>query len=126
MSPKAPESRPSSIAVGLVSARSILLIIAFETPDRSARSLGNGKMCTGTVHWMRTVPRSRTWGPGRVPVLRAARVQARAQPGEVWVSKTVTDLVTGSGIIFSNRGEHQLKGVPGTWQLLAVEHEATR
>ena len=56
----------------------------------------------------------------------AARVQARAQPGEVWVSKTVTDLVTGSGIIFSNRGEHQLKGVPGTWQLLAVEHEATR
>jgi class 3 adenylate cyclase/pimeloyl-ACP methyl ester carboxylesterase len=51
----------------------------------------------------------------------AARVQARAQPGEVWVSRTVTDLVAGSGIAFSDRGEHQLKGVPGAWQLFAVE-----
>ena len=51
----------------------------------------------------------------------AARVQACAQPGEVWVSRTVTDLVTGSAIVFSDRGEHQLKGVPGAWQLFAVE-----
>jgi class 3 adenylate cyclase len=50
----------------------------------------------------------------------AARVEARAQPGEVWVSRTVTDLVTGSGIAFEDRGEHPLKGVPGTWQLFAV------
>jgi class 3 adenylate cyclase len=50
----------------------------------------------------------------------AARVQACADGGEVWVSRTVTDLVTGSGIIFSDRGEHSLKGVPGTWQLFAV------
>ena len=51
----------------------------------------------------------------------AARVQAQAQPGEVLVSRTVADLVTGSGITFSDRGEHQLKGVPGTWQLFAVD-----
>jgi class 3 adenylate cyclase len=50
----------------------------------------------------------------------AARVQARAQPGEVWVSRTVTDLVTGSGIIFHDRGEHPLKGVPETWRLFSV------
>ncbi len=50
----------------------------------------------------------------------AARVQGCAQPGEVWVSRTVTDLVTGSGIVFDDRGEHQLKGVPGTWQLFTV------
>jgi class 3 adenylate cyclase len=50
----------------------------------------------------------------------AARVQSCAQPGEVWVSRTVTDLVTGSGIIFNDRGEHPLKGVPGTWQLFTV------
>jgi class 3 adenylate cyclase len=50
----------------------------------------------------------------------AARVQARAQPGEVLVSRTVTDLVTGSGITFSDRGEHPLKGVPGAWQLFTV------
>jgi len=38
----------------------------------------------------------------------------------VWVSRTVTDLVTGSGIRFSDRGNHDLKGVPGTWALYAV------
>jgi class 3 adenylate cyclase len=50
----------------------------------------------------------------------AARVEAAARPGEVWVSRTVTDLVTGSGIEFHDRGEHQLKGVPGAWQLFTV------
>ena len=40
----------------------------------------------------------------------AARVEASAQPGEVWVSRTVTDLVTGSGIVFSDRGEHSTQG----------------
>jgi class 3 adenylate cyclase len=50
----------------------------------------------------------------------ASRVESHAQPGEVWVSRTVSDLVTGSGIAFDDRGEHQLKGVPGTWQLFAV------
>jgi class 3 adenylate cyclase len=52
----------------------------------------------------------------------AARVQSHAQAGEVWVSRTVTDLVTGSGISFEDRGEHSLKGVPGTWQLFTVTH----
>ncbi len=49
----------------------------------------------------------------------AARVQSAASPGEVWVSRTVADLVTGSGIIFQERGEHELKGVPGRWALYA-------
>ena len=51
----------------------------------------------------------------------AARVQACAQPGEVWVSRTVTDLVTGSGLTFHDRGEHPLRGVPGAWRLFSVE-----
>jgi class 3 adenylate cyclase len=50
----------------------------------------------------------------------AARVQGCAQPGEVWVSRTVTDLVAGSGIVFDDRGEHSLKGVPRAWQLFTV------
>ena len=50
----------------------------------------------------------------------AARVEASAQPGEVWVSRTVTDLVAGSGIAFEDRGEHQLNGLPGTWELFSV------
>jgi len=50
----------------------------------------------------------------------AARVEALAQPGEVLVSRTVADLVVGSGLEFADRGTHELKGVPGTWQLFAV------
>ncbi len=56
----------------------------------------------------------------------ASRVQGRAQPGEVLVSRTVTDLVTGSGIVFRDRGEHQLKGVPGEWQLFALSRSPFR
>ncbi len=51
----------------------------------------------------------------------SARVQALAQPGEVLVSRTVVDLVAGSGIDFVDRGEHALKGVPGAWRLYAVD-----
>lgn len=50
----------------------------------------------------------------------AARVGSLAAPGEVLVSSTVKDLVVGSGIAFTDRGEHDLKGVPGTWKLFAV------
>ena len=49
-----------------------------------------------------------------------ARVSALAQAGEVLVSSTVRDLVAGSGIKFDERGEHQLKGLPGSWRLYAV------
>jgi class 3 adenylate cyclase len=49
-----------------------------------------------------------------------ARVGARAQAGEVLVTRTVADLVAGSGIEFVDRGTAQLKGVPGEWQLVAV------
>jgi class 3 adenylate cyclase len=51
----------------------------------------------------------------------AARVMSAAAPGEVLVSRTVVDLVTGSGISFEDKGEHELKGVPGRWALYAVK-----
>jgi class 3 adenylate cyclase len=44
-----------------------------------------------------------------------------AGPGEILVSRTVTDLVAGSGIAFEDRGEHELKGLPGAWRLFAVQ-----
>ena len=50
-----------------------------------------------------------------------ARVAALAGPGEILVSSIVKDLVAGSGLAFSDRGEHELKGVPGVWRLYAVE-----
>jgi len=52
-----------------------------------------------------------------------ARVSALAGPDEVIVSSTVKDLVVGSGFAFKDRGQHQLKGVPGEWQLFAVVEE---
>lgn len=55
-----------------------------------------------------------------IAVATGARISTIAQPGEVLVSRTVRDLVAGSGIEFEDRGEHVLKGVPGTWQLFAV------
>ena len=57
---------------------------------------------------------------GGIAVHIGARVAALAGPREVLVSRTLTDLVAGSGITFEDRGDHQLKGVPGTWQLFAV------
>jgi len=50
------------------------------------------------------------------------RVSSLAEPGEVLVSRTVVDLVVGSGIEFADRGEHKLKGVPGSWKLFAVRN----
>jgi len=57
---------------------------------------------------------------GGLAVDIAARVAALAQPGDVMVSSTIKDLVVGSEIQFADRGEHELKGVPGTWRLFAV------
>ena len=47
-------------------------------------------------------------------------VAAQAGSGEVLVSQTVKELVAGSGLEFGERGEHELKGVPGSWRLYAV------
>ena len=49
-----------------------------------------------------------------------ARVAALAGPGEVLVSQTVKDLVAGSGLVFQDAGEHELKGVPDPWRLYRV------
>ncbi len=57
---------------------------------------------------------------GGLAVHIAARVAEVAGPGEILVSSTVKDLVTGSGIAFAERGARQLKGVPGEWWLFSV------
>jgi class 3 adenylate cyclase len=57
---------------------------------------------------------------GGIAVHIGQRVAAAAQPSEIVVSSTVKDLVAGSGIEFEDRGERELKGVPGTWRLFAV------
>jgi class 3 adenylate cyclase/pimeloyl-ACP methyl ester carboxylesterase len=60
---------------------------------------------------------------GGIAVHIGARVAAFAQPGEVLVSSTVKDLVAGSGLRFTDRGTHPLKGIPGEWRLYGVDEK---
>jgi len=57
---------------------------------------------------------------GGMAVNIGARITPLAHTDEVLVSSTVKDLVVGSGIAFTDRGSHQLKGVPGKWRLFGV------
>jgi class 3 adenylate cyclase len=63
---------------------------------------------------------------GGIAVHIAARILGQAGAGEILVSRTVRDLVVGSGAGFDDRGSVELRGVPGTWQLLAVAREGAR
>jgi class 3 adenylate cyclase len=61
-----------------------------------------------------------------IAVHLASRVSGRAAAGEVLVSRTLVDLVTGSGLSFEDRGEHELKGIEGTWRLFAVTADGSK
>jgi class 3 adenylate cyclase len=63
--------------------------------------------------------------PAGIAISIGARVATAAQPGEILVTGTVRDLVAGAGLDLRERGEHELKGVPGTWKLYALNAEAT-
>jgi pimeloyl-ACP methyl ester carboxylesterase len=63
---------------------------------------------------------------GGLAVHIAARILGQADAGEILVSRTVRDLVVGSGTGFEDRGSVELRGVPGTWQLLAVDRRGAR
>jgi len=63
---------------------------------------------------------------GGLAVHIAARILGQAGAGEILVSRTVCDLVVGSGTGFEDRGSVELRGVPGTWQLLAVDRHGPR
>jgi pimeloyl-ACP methyl ester carboxylesterase len=63
---------------------------------------------------------------GGIAVHIAARICDQAGAGEILVSRTVRDLVVGSGTGFEDRGSVELRGVPGTWQLLAVDRDGAR
>jgi class 3 adenylate cyclase len=63
---------------------------------------------------------------GGIAVHVAARVMAAAGAGEVLVSRTVRDLVEGSGVAFEDRGARALKGIGGRWELFAVARDRVR
>jgi class 3 adenylate cyclase len=55
-----------------------------------------------------------------ITVHTGSRIEALAVPGEILVSSLVKELVAGSGIAFEDRGEHELRGIPGAWRLFAA------
>ena len=57
---------------------------------------------------------------GGIAVTIGARIAATAGASEVRISQTVKDLVAGSGLVFEDAGEHELKGVPDRWRLYRV------
>jgi pimeloyl-ACP methyl ester carboxylesterase len=63
---------------------------------------------------------------GGIAVHIAARILGQAGAGEILVDRTVRDLVVGSGTGFEDRGNVELRGVPGTWQLMAVDRHGAR
>ena len=56
-----------------------------------------------------------------IAVSIGARIASTANPSEVLVSSTVKDLVEGSGLRFTDRGSHPLKGIPGEWRIFKAE-----
>jgi class 3 adenylate cyclase len=63
---------------------------------------------------------------GGIAVHIAARIVSHAGAGEILASRTVRDLLVGSGTGFEDRGIVELRGVPGTWQLFAVDRHGAR
>jgi class 3 adenylate cyclase len=59
---------------------------------------------------------------GGIGVHIGARIAALAAPGEILVSRTVKDLIAGSGISLTDSGAHALKGIPDEWHLYAVSY----
>ena len=115
-----------------------LLRLPFKAWRRHAHALARNRLVSGleALHqgrWQRAeqllakaateTPLRRIGEPcdiGGIAVHAAARVMAQSQPSEVLVSRVVTDLVAGAGLKFSERGSHDLKGLPGRWDLFAA------
>jgi class 3 adenylate cyclase len=106
------------------------ILATFDGPARAvqcAQAIGQGASTLGIdvragVHIGEVELRSDN-GAGDIAGLAvhlAQRVCSVAGSGEVLVSRTIVDLVVGSGLEFESRGQHELKGVPGPWELLAV------
>jgi class 3 adenylate cyclase len=100
---------------------------AFDSPTRAVRcahaivtsSAANGIAVRAGAHTGECERRGNDLAGLTVHI--AARVATLAASGEVLVSRTVRDLVAGSRLRFIDRGEHELKGVPESWQLFALE-----
>ena len=102
------------------------VLATFDGPARAVRCAaeirdalgGHGHTVRSGLHTGEVERRGRD--VAGIAVHIASRIAALAGPGEVFVSRTVVDLTSGSGITYEGRGEHTLKGVPGTWPILVA------
>jgi DNA-binding winged helix-turn-helix (wHTH) protein/class 3 adenylate cyclase len=102
------------------------LLATFDAPGRAVRATSEIRDSVKAlsldvragVHTAEVQPRGSDIAGIGVHV--AGRVSALAAPGEVWVSRTVTDLVAGTGLVFEPRGEHLLHGIERPWELFAA------
>lgn len=98
-------------------------LVLFESPTNALRfaeqvtstSGGNGLQTRTGIHSGEVTVSQE--GISGVAIHIAARVEAAADSGEVWVTGTVRDLLLGSGFEFESQGRHALKGIPGVWEL---------
>jgi class 3 adenylate cyclase len=93
--------------------RAVRCALAFETTGKQIGLPLRAGLHTGEIEL-------RGRDVGGIAVHAAARVMAHCAPGEVLVSRVVTDLVAGAGLKFAERGSHELKGLPGRWDLFAA------
>jgi len=106
----------NSAAAALLLALAGSVIAALLLSRRITRPLRTLATAAVAIAGGETRQRIEVGGPDEI-----GRLAGLAEPGEVLVSGTVRDLVAGSGLSFADRGEHELKGVPGTWHLYAAE-----
>ena len=92
--------------------RAVRCALAFETAGKQIGLPLRAGLHTGEIE-------TRGRDVGGIAVHAAARVMAHCAPGEVLVSRVVTDLVAGAGLKFAERGSHELKGLPRRWDLFA-------
>ena len=93
--------------------RAVRCALAFETASKQIGLPLRAGLHTGEIE-------IRGRDIGGIAVHAAARVMAQSSADEVLVSRVVTDLVAGAGLKFSDRGSHELKGLPGRWDLFAA------
>jgi class 3 adenylate cyclase len=99
------------------------LLALFDSPSRAVASAhalrdssaGLGLSIRAGVHTGEVERRQED--VGGIGIHIGSRVMDSARDGEVWVSRTVRDLTTGSGLEFESEGSHTLKGIPGEWDL---------
>jgi pimeloyl-ACP methyl ester carboxylesterase/DNA-binding winged helix-turn-helix (wHTH) protein len=110
----------------VVAAPGVDLLATFDGPGRAVRAACAlrdalaplGAEIRAGVHTAEVERRGE--GVGGAGVGITARIADAAEPGAIWVSRTVTDLVAGSGLAFVPRGEHRLAGAPEPWDLYEV------